>query len=93
MKTTRSYIKAARHDDHRVVDQTFHFFEETDRASIDAACREANASAAAIGGTLSIWRMPEGRGLWSTVPVIGDSYHGERRSLRLVDQPFGRDVN
>jgi hypothetical protein len=78
-KSPKCYFKAAKHVEHRVAVQTFHFFDETDRESIEMAYRLAVDSAAAMSGVVSVWRMPRERGAWSRgtvnpgVPVIGES--------------------
>lgn len=82
-RSTRNYLKAAKHADHHVVAQTFHFFNDDDRESIEVAYREAADSAAAMGaGVVSVWRMPKERGAWSRgtvsrgVPVVGEGRGG-----------------
>jgi hypothetical protein len=92
-KSTRNYWKAAKFVQHHVEAQIFHFFDDDDRGSIERAYRDACAAALAMGAfAISVWRMPTLGGPWDRnrrVAVIGESRSGGR----LVDEPFGRDLN
>lgn len=93
----KSYFKVARWEEHRVVEQEFHFFDVRDHASAETAYQGALASAASMGGTrdaVSVWDVQRSVGAWSsgfselgrtrhTIPVIGETDGGSH--LRLLE--------